>query len=161
MDLTAKWTRTEAYLGSSRGQLDHFADRAHLHRRAKRIPAPASGCGLECDKLSKEGAEAHFDAMMANLIDDMRPGGRQSVGRHAHRQLGKRLSELDAQIPRGVPDPPRLRPAAFSARMTGRVVGSLEISERFLWDLRQTVYELVLENYAGQLREMAHGTVCV
>ena len=34
--------------------------------------------------------------------------------------------------------------------MTGRVVDSLEISERFLWDLRQTISELVVENYAGR-----------
>ena len=40
--------------------------------------------------------------------------------------------------------------------MTGRIVGSREISERFLWDVRQTINELVLQNYAGQFREMAH-----
>ena len=33
--------------------------------------------------------------------------------------------------------------------MTGRVVGSPEISERFLWDLRRTISELVVANYAG------------
>ena len=40
--------------------------------------------------------------------------------------------------------------------VTGRVVDSLEVSERFLWDLRQTVSELVVENYAGRMRELAH-----
>ncbi len=40
--------------------------------------------------------------------------------------------------------------------LTGRVVGSLEISERFLWDLRQTAAELVVENYAGHMAELAH-----
>ncbi|MGO8676671.1 MAG: glycosyl hydrolase [Limisphaerales bacterium] len=38
--------------------------------------------------------------------------------------------------------------------MTGRVVGSLEVSERFLWDLRQTAQELVLEHHASHLREL-------
>ena len=33
---------------------------------------------------------------------------------------------------------------------------SLEISERFLWDLRQTANELVVENYAGHMAELAH-----
>ena len=45
---------------------------------------------------------------------------------------------------------------AYLPVMTGRVVGSLEISERFLWDLRRTISELVVENYAGHLRELAH-----
>ncbi|MBN2579449.1 MAG: alpha-L-rhamnosidase N-terminal domain-containing protein, partial [Pirellulales bacterium] len=39
---------------------------------------------------------------------------------------------------------------------TGRIVESREVSERFLWDLRQTINELVLENYAGHFRELAH-----
>ena len=40
--------------------------------------------------------------------------------------------------------------------MTGRVVGSVEISERFLWDLRRTISELVIENYAGRMSQLAH-----
>jgi hypothetical protein len=40
--------------------------------------------------------------------------------------------------------------------LTGRAVGSREISERFLWDLRRVVADLLLENYAGHLREICH-----
>ena len=39
---------------------------------------------------------------------------------------------------------------------TGRVVDSLEVSERFLWDLRQTVSDLIIENYAGHFRTLAN-----
>ena len=38
--------------------------------------------------------------------------------------------------------------------MTGRVVESLEVSERFLWDLRLTAQELVLENHAQHLKDL-------
>jgi hypothetical protein len=38
--------------------------------------------------------------------------------------------------------------------VTGRPVGSLETSERFLWDLRQTANELVLENHALRLKAL-------
>ena len=43
--------------------------------------------------------------------------------------------------------------------MTGRVVDSLEVSERFLWDLRQTAQELVIENHAEHLKALGrrHG----
>jgi len=44
----------------------------------------------------------------------------------------------------------------FFPVFTGRVVGSLEISERFLWDLRKTISELVIEKYAGGLGKLAH-----
>ena len=40
--------------------------------------------------------------------------------------------------------------------MTGRIVQNLEISERFLWDLRQTAQELVVENHALRLKELGH-----
>ena len=44
----------------------------------------------------------------------------------------------------------------FLPVLTGRVVDSPEISERFLRDLRQTVSDLLAENYIGRLRELAH-----
>ena len=40
--------------------------------------------------------------------------------------------------------------------LNGLVVDSLEVSERFLWDFRETVCEMLLENYAGHLKELAH-----
>jgi hypothetical protein len=36
-------------------------------------PAPASGRGLECDKLSREGIEACFRGLMAKIIEDVGP----------------------------------------------------------------------------------------
>ena len=39
--------------------------------------------------------------------------------------------------------------------MTGRVVGSLEESERFLWDLRRTIADLYADNYYGRFAERA------
>jgi hypothetical protein len=43
--------------------------------------------------------------------------------------------------------------------ITGTVVGSRELSERFLWDLRQTVQELIIQNHAGHLKTLGrrHG----
>ena len=40
--------------------------------------------------------------------------------------------------------------------VTGRAVDSLEVSERFLWDLRRTIADLITDNYAGRMRELAH-----
>ena len=52
-------------------------------------------------------------------------------------------------------------PLRYLPTVTGRVVESLEVSERFLWDLRQTAQELVLENHAQHLKELGrrHGLV--
>ena len=40
--------------------------------------------------------------------------------------------------------------------LSGQIVESREVSERFLWDFRLTSQELVLENHARHLRDYAH-----
>jgi hypothetical protein len=122
---------------------------------AENAPSPASGRGLECDKLSREGIEAAFDGMMAKLIDDVGPGaGRDLVATHidswenGSQNWTDRMRE-EFRARRGYDILP------FLPAYTGRVVGSLETTERFLWDLRRTVSDLVVENYAGRMRELA------
>ena len=128
----------------------------HTSTGAENAPAPASGRGLECDKLSPEGIEAQFAGMMAKLAADAGPAaGKTLVTTHidswengAQNWTGLMREEFRKR--RGYDLLP------FLPVVTGRVVGSLEISERFLWDLRQTVSELVIENYAGHMRELAN-----
>lgn len=122
-------------------------------------PAPMGGRGLECDKLSKDAARVMFDGLMSKLVSDVGPlAGKTLVSTH-----------IDSWEVGSQNWTPRLREEFLARRgydmlpfivaMTGAVVDSLEISERFLWDLRQTISELLLENYAGAFQEMAraHG----
>ena len=44
----------------------------------------------------------------------------------------------------------------FLPVFTGRVVGGQEVAERFLWDLRRTVSEMVIDNYAGHFHQLAN-----
>jgi hypothetical protein len=131
----------------------------HTSTGAQNAPAPQSGRGLECDKLSKEGIEANFAGMMARIVGDTRiRGGRANAGlvathidsweNGAQNWTAKMREEFQKR--RGYDLLP------FLPVMTGRVVDNAEISERFLWDLRRTVSELVVENYAGHMRELAH-----
>jgi (4-O-methyl)-D-glucuronate---lignin esterase len=131
----------------------------HTSTGAQNAPAPASGKGLECDKLSPAGIEANFNGMMGKLIADVGPNaGTTLVRTHIDSwENGAQNWTTDMreafQRRRGYDLLP------FLPVVTGRVVGSLEISERFLWDLRQTISELVVENYAGRMEQLArqHG----
>jgi hypothetical protein len=122
-------------------------------------PAPLDGRGLECDKLNPKATDAMFEGLMGKLIKDSKPlVGKTLVSTHIDSW------EVGSQnwSPTFREDFRRLRgydPMLFLPVMTGRVVDSLEVSERFLWDLRQTVSELVVQNYAGRFRELArrHG----
>ena len=124
-------------------------------------PAPLEGRGLECDKLSKEAAEAMFAGLVAKLLEDSKPlVGKDKTFVSMHIDSW----EVGSQnwTPRFREEFHRLRgydPFPFLPVMTGRVVDGLEVSERFLWDLRQTISDMLIENYAGHFLEMArrHG----
>ena len=124
-------------------------------------PAPIAGRGLECDKLSQEAAEVMFAGLMKKLIDDSKPliGEKKTlVSTHIDSW------EVGSQnwTPKFREDFKRLRgydPLPLLPVMAGRVIDSLEISERFLWDVRATVNDLLMANYAAHFSEMArrHG----
>jgi hypothetical protein len=124
-------------------------------------PAPAAGLGFESDKFDKAALDAHFQAFEATLL--------ASIGEPPHRDRGLTTIHFDSwemssqnwsacfreefRRRRGY-DPLRFLPA-----MLGYAVESVAVSERFLWDLRRTAQELVVENHALHLRELArrHG----
>ena len=120
-------------------------------------PAPLEGRGLECDKLSKDAAEAAFNGLLAKLIAE----NKSLVGEE--RTLVS--THIDSWEVGSQNWTPRFREEFHQRRgydlwpyfpvMTGRVVDSLEISERFLADLRQTISDLLVENYAGHFRTLA------
>jgi len=120
-------------------------------------PAPLAGRGLECDKLSKEAAEIHFQNLMGKLIDDNREvagQGKTLVATHIDSW------EVGSQnwTPRFRQEFIRLRgydPRPWLPAMTGRVVENVEVSERFLWDVRRTVADLLLTNYAEHMGMLA------
>ena len=122
-------------------------------------PAPVEGRGLECDKLSKEAVGEHFAGLMGKLIEDVgSAAGRTLTSTHidsweVHSQNWTPLFREEFQRRRGY-DLLTMLPA-----MTGRIIDNLEVSERFLWDVRKTIGEMVLDNYADHIRELAarHG----
>jgi hypothetical protein len=120
-------------------------------------PAPSGGRGLECDKLSAAGADAAFAGLMSRLIADSKAlvGQRKTlVSTHIDSwEVGSQnwtpKFREEFQRRRGYD------PLPWLPVMVGQVLDSLELSERFLWDVRMTVNDLLLENYAGRFRELA------
>jgi hypothetical protein len=120
-------------------------------------PAPEPGLGLECDKLDAKALEAHFDAFVGALLREIGPRSKSRargwVSLHIDSwEMGAQNWTADFRAlfkqRRGY-DCLRYLPT-----LSGRVVESLETSERFLWDLRQTVQELIVENHAQHLKDL-------
>jgi hypothetical protein len=119
-------------------------------------PAPVPGLGLECDKLDAAAFDAHYDAFVGSLLREIGP--RRTDGRSGWTTLHIDSWEMGAQNWTGAfREEFRTRRGydllSFLPAITGRPVTSLEVSERFLWDLRQTAQELVLEKHALRLNE--------
>jgi hypothetical protein len=133
----------------------------HTSTGQENHPAPVDGRGLECDKFSKQAVEVMFNGLMGKLIADSKPfvgESRTLVSTHIDSwEVGSQnwtpRFRDEFKRRRGY-DPQPLLPV-----MSGRVVDSLEISERFLWDVRRTVSDLIAEVYAGHFRTLArrHG----
>jgi len=120
-------------------------------------PAPVPGLGLECDKLDAAAFDAHYDAFVEALLREIGP--RRTDGQAGWTTLHIDSWEMGAQNWTGAfREEFRKRRGydllPFLPAVTGRPVKDMETSERFLWDLRQTANELVLENHALRLKEL-------
>ncbi len=122
-------------------------------------PCPQVAVGLECDRLAKAGIEAHYGAFLKKIFEGVGPAAGKALtyvhidSWEAGGQNWTASFPAEFRLRRGYD----LRP--WLPVLTGRVVGSVELSERFLWDVRMTVSEMIHDNYAGRLRELAqtHG----
>jgi len=122
-------------------------------------PAPHAGVGFECSKMDTTALNHHLDAYIGAL---MKAVGKQPVSQTS----GWNMLHIDSweMGPENWSDDfyaefQRRRgydPRPYLPSITGQTVDNTEISERFLWDLRQTVQELMLENHAEHLRRYAH-----
>ncbi len=117
-------------------------------------PVPSHLVGLECDRLHSRGIDAHFEHWLKPIIE----GAGDRAGRtlkyihidswEAGGQNWTKGFRREFRQRRGYDIGPWL-PA-----LTGRIVESVDKTERFLRDMRQTVNELLLDNYFGRLKEL-------
>lgn len=112
--------------------------------------APDTGRGLECDKFSKEAIRIHFTKMMDKLYPLIKPYINEI-------QIGLEIDSYEVGMQnwtsgfekeffeRNGYDLIKYLPA-----MTGKIIESTNITERFLWDIRRTQADLLADNYYGE-----------
>jgi hypothetical protein len=116
-------------------------------------PVPASELGLECDRLHPRGIDTHFDHRLKPILEAAGDkAGRTLQYIHvdsweAHGQNWTTGFAEEFRKRRGYDITPWL------PVLTGLAVGSVDLTERFLWDLRRTVGEVTLSHYIDRLRE--------
>ena len=106
--------------------------------------------------MNRAALKAHFDAYITPLLKKLTPAERKSwthVIADSYEAGPQNWTDgfaADFQKRYGY-DPLRFLPV-----MGGRIVGSADQSDRFLWDLRRFVADRIASEYVGGLRELCH-----
>jgi len=122
-------------------------------------PAPYPGLGFEADKFDTVAIKNHLDHYTGLLMNKIGKKFKNSVG--GLKMLHMDSWEMGAQNWTGRFREEFLKrrgydPLPFYPVYNGTVVESPGVSERFLWDLRQTSQELAVENHAGYVKRYAN-----
>lgn len=122
-------------------------------------PAPMPGVGFESDKADSAALAAHFSIFTDELLSML--GKRDTTLPGGLKYLHIDSWEVGAQN-----WTPQLReeftkrrgydPQPYYPVYAGYIVGDKNISERFLWDLRQTMQELMVEKHSSYVRRYAN-----
>ena len=122
-------------------------------------PSSETGGGLECDKLSKEAVDYHFDryiGKVASLAKDA-PG---VAGTGFNNVLVDSYEVGCQNWTQGFEGEFRARAGydiiPFLPVLAGVVIDDLDTCGRFLWDYRRVIADLFAENYSGRLAARCH-----
>lgn len=119
-------------------------------------PAPEEGRGLETDKMSKEHIRTHFNNYIGKILKRIPAKDRKTfriIVEDSYETGGQNWTDNmfeDFKKAYGY-DPTPYIPA-----LNGVVVGSPEMTDRFLWDLRRLVADQVAYEYVAGLREVSN-----
>lgn len=113
----------------------------------------ADALGLECDKLSAEGARLQWNSYVKPIIDSIRThnGLLTGICMDSHEAGPQNWTigfEQEFLRLRGY-DMKKYMPV-----MAGFVVGSAEESDKFLYDLRHTINDLIMDKYFGEFNRL-------
>lgn len=119
-------------------------------------PAPPEGTGLEIDKMSKEHVAEHFNAFLGEIIKRIPAEDRKTwkvTVEDSYETGGQNWTdELVAEFKQNY----GYDPTPYIPVLQGKVVGSEDMSDRFLWDLRRLIADDVSFKYVGGLRDISH-----
>ncbi|MBQ7195528.1 MAG: hypothetical protein IJS07_07835, partial [Bacteroidales bacterium] len=119
--------------------------------------SPHAGVGYECDRLRKDASTLHFEKLIGSLADESPWAvGNTFVSTHIDSWESGSQNWTPEYI-REFKDRRGYDPTPYLPVIAGKIIGSREISERFLWDFRKTISELMLENYTDNISSLAHG----
>jgi alpha-L-rhamnosidase len=121
-------------------------------------PATPEATGLEVDKLDRRFVKDYLDKYLDSYKETV---GADEMGKRGIRYVINDSWEAGSQnwTDNMLAQFKKLRgydAAPWLPVLTGRIVESSEASDRFLWDFRKTIADLIANEHYGQLEETLH-----
>ena len=120
-------------------------------------PASPEGTGLEVDKLSREDVKEYMNTYLDNYKSAVGPlmgkrGLQYVINDSWEAGTANWTDDMVAEFTKRRGYDPR----PWLPVLTGRVIESSQASERFLWDYRKTLGDLLAEYHYDQITEILH-----
>jgi len=124
-------------------------------------PAAPDATGLEVDKMNKNHLQAHFDAYIGEILRRIPAEDRTTfrvVVEDSYETGGQNWTDGLAEK---FEERYGYSPLPYLPALQGIPVGGNDISDRFLWDLRRLIADLVAYEYVGGLKKISneHGLI--
>ena len=121
-------------------------------------PATAEATGLEVDKLDHRFVKNYFEKYLDSYKETVGP---ELIGKRGIHYVINDSWEAGSQnwTDNMIEQFKKLRgydPIPWLPVLTGQVVESAEASDRFLWDFRKTIADLIANEHYGQLEKTLH-----
>jgi hypothetical protein len=123
--------------------------------------APDTGIGLECDKYSADAIAFHLDKMMQQLLPTLEPLTKTGTVGLLIDSYEVGMQNWTARFAEEFRQRAGYDLTTYLPTLTGRIVDSVDTTERFLWDFRRAQADLMADAYYGQFRTFCqqHGMV--
>ena len=121
-------------------------------------PATAEATGLEVDKMDRRYVKEYFDKYLDSYKETV---GADMMGKKGIRYVINDSWEAGSQnwTDNMIEQFKKLRgydPVPWMPVLTGQVVDSAAASDKFLWDFRKTIADLIANEHYGQLEATLH-----
>jgi hypothetical protein len=122
-------------------------------------PAPPNATGLEVDKMNRAAVRRHFDAFITPLLERLSPDEKRTLKYVAADSYETGSENWTDDFAERFRQRYGYDPKMWLPVLTGRVIGTVDQSNRFLWDMRRLVADRVASDYAGEFSRLAraHG----
>ena len=119
-------------------------------------PASPEGTGLEIDKISDTWSQHHYDSFVGKIRKSIPAAERTALKWVVADSYETGSQNWTDEMAPAFREQYGYDPLPWLPVLSGRVVGSPDQSDRFLWDLRRLVADRVAYKYVAGLRKASH-----